>query len=379
MYVDGPNGLFKLAVEACAAVLVLLLGGVVSVFSQTVLNMTSVSWPHLELVQDGSQYTLNVAGQIDVAALWPFGSELNPFPSTISIGVLDPAGRVVKTGMGTANFPQLNLKRGKNSIDFKMPLTPFDENMMFKSFIDPMFNDGKQIKIWVDAKGITMHVWGFLPIPARVMKKAMLCNAIKDPPKPPPPNSLRLMNQWKKCLDIPGGDLTNGNKLQVWDCSGASNQQWRFANGRLVSVVDPSKCLDLPGNDYTNGVQLELWDCNDLPQQQWGYDPSMGTIYLSSSRDATKCIDANAGGQVNGAVVQIWDCLGSSNQQWQYTGKSDSSISILKGQLSPHEEDQTQTYTPVTGRRLNSSSSNGKQSWSMQCFHAHLSDSQIHV
>jgi len=382
MHADGPNGLFGLLVKAIAACCIAFWGIVISVFSQTVLNLTIVSWPHLELVEDNSQYSLKVNAEIDVSMLWPLASELDPFDTDISIAVTDPAGRLVETAMGKANFPQLNLKRGKNAVDFTLGYQPFDENLMMKSFIDPMFNDGKQIKIWIRGGGITMHVLGFLPIPARKMNKAMLCNAIAPPAPPPPPplqhNALRLTNQWKKCLDLPGGDDTNGNKLQLWDCTGASNQQWHFADGRLYLVQNSNKCVDLPGNDYTNGNQLEIWDCNDQPQQQWEYDPTMGTVYLASSSDASKCVDANQGGQVNGAAAQIWDCLPASttvSQQWQYSGTTDSSSNILQLPLAPSTESHTSSV--VTSRRLNSSSNS--HSWAMQCFHAHLAVSEAEI
>ncbi|MFD7714646.1 ricin-type beta-trefoil lectin domain protein [Streptomyces sp. NPDC059814] len=29
-----------------------------------------------------------------------------------------------------------------------------------------------------------------------------------------------------RCLDVPGGDTTNGTALNVWDCGGGANQQW---------------------------------------------------------------------------------------------------------------------------------------------------------
>ena len=28
------------------------------------------------------------------------------------------------------------------------------------------------------------------------------------------------------CLDDPNGSTTNGTQLQIWNCSGASNQKW---------------------------------------------------------------------------------------------------------------------------------------------------------
>jgi len=88
------------------------------------------------------------------------------------------------------------------------------------------------------------------------------------------------------CLDLYGGDTTNGNAVQVWECNGLPNQQWKFAEGtfQIQYYADQSKCVD--AGAMTPGSKLQIWDCNGQPQQHWGYDadPGMQTIYLSDSR-----------------------------------------------------------------------------------------------
>merc|ERR1719502_228524 len=120
------------------------------------------------------------------------------------------------------------------------------------------------------------------------------------------------------CVDLPGGDTTNGALLWMWDCYGGANQQWTFQNGQLVYLPEPSKCVDLLGGNSTNGNRLGLWDCLDGQEsQQWGWDSEWGTIYLSSSStasDATKC--AQIGGENQGDPVEIWDCTIEPQQVW---------------------------------------------------------------
>merc|ERR1712194_723051 len=55
--------------------------------------------------------------------------------------------------------------------------------------------------------------------------------------------------QWK-CLDLPGGDTSNGNQLQLWDCNGYNNQKWIFAANayKIVYADNPSKCIDVAGS-----------------------------------------------------------------------------------------------------------------------------------
>lgn len=86
--------------------------------------------------------------------------------------------------------------------------------------------------------------------------------------------------------------------------------QW---DGGLVWI----HCVDVPSGDLTNGNPIEIWQCNGSPQQQWGCDESNGSVYLSSSSDASKCLDLQNGGLGDGTPVQLWDCIGGlGNQQW---------------------------------------------------------------
>lgn len=117
-----------------------------------------------------------------------------------------------------------------------------------------------------------------------------------------------------------------GQSLWTWECNGSESQKWAWTDSSGL-VWDGgmvwNKCLDVPGGDLSNGNFLELWDCNGQPQQQWGYDANAGTLYLSSSsNDASVCLDLQNGGEDNGTPVQLWECLGSSNQQWDLTLES---------------------------------------------------------
>jgi hypothetical protein len=105
-------------------------------------------------------------------------------------------------------------------------------------------------------------------------------------------------------------------------CNGLDHQKWTYDSdaAALRYQADTSKCVDLTGGDTTDGTRLQIWDCNGLDNQKWGYDGNLRTLYyLSSSAnhpDASKCLDLAGGVGYNGANVQIWDCNGHTNQQW---------------------------------------------------------------
>jgi hypothetical protein len=146
-----------------------------------------------------------------------------------------------------------------------------------------------------------------------------------------------------KCLDVPGGDASNGNKLWVWDCDrlGAGlPQRWHFFHNQLYYLGDTTKCVDLPGGNAANGNQLQIWDCNeDLASQKWAYDPNMKTIYWADNTGSPKCLDLRDGGTADGTPVQIWDCTGdlNSNQMWaaQPEGGQTSVTDELNAAIAP--------------------------------------------
>lgn len=139
------------------------------------------------------------------------------------------------------------------------------------------------------------------------------------------------------CVDLPGGDTSNGAVLWVWAADpGGATQQWSFEDGQLKYAADTSKCVDMLGGDSSNGNLIGLWDCYDGDNQQWGYDPDMHTIYLASSTasDATKCLQLGDPAEVHsswapGTQLKIWDCDGSVNQQWYVEDDAQPKLAVV--------------------------------------------------
>ena len=71
-----------------------------------------------------------------------------------------------------------------------------------------------------------------------------------------------------KCLDVTGSATTNGTKVQLWQCTGATNQD---VGGVTVDTAQPGlrQCLDDPSGSTTDGTQLQIFTCNVGTAQQW--------------------------------------------------------------------------------------------------------------
>jgi hypothetical protein len=112
-----------------------------------------------------------------------------------------------------------------------------------------------------------------------------------------------------KCVDDSAFSTANGNKIQMWDCTGGVNQQWTVASNGTLQVY--GKCMDITGANYSNGTLVELWDCNGGANQQW--HASNGTLVNPASG---KCLDDPNFNTANGTQLDLWTCNGGINQQW---------------------------------------------------------------
>ena len=112
-----------------------------------------------------------------------------------------------------------------------------------------------------------------------------------------------------KCVDDSAFSTANGNKIQMWDCTGGINQQWTVEPDGTLQVY--GKCMDITGANYGNGTLIELWDCNGGANQQW--KATNGTLVNPASG---KCLDDPGSNTANGTQLVLWTCNGGSNQQW---------------------------------------------------------------
>nr|WP_277814857.1 ricin-type beta-trefoil lectin domain protein [Galbitalea soli] len=115
------------------------------------------------------------------------------------------------------------------------------------------------------------------------------------------------------CMQLPAGQTANHTLVQTAPCSGAANQQWARGNfGAIVNVLS-GRCLDVDYSNYTNGQRLQVYDCVGSPNQAWvgptrALPPSGAIVWDALS----KCLDRD----VASGRAQIWDCLGNGNQTW---------------------------------------------------------------
>jgi len=164
---------------------------------------------------------------------------------------------------------------------------------------------------------------GFTPIPLTSCKAP---DPAPTPPTPPPPpeyyyQTITPSSNTNLCVDVPGGDASNGQQLWLWECNGAESQRWRYDNWQIRYAPDETKCID--AGDMSDGLQLYMWDCNGQPQQTWGYDSDGSKPYLA---DTSTCLDYYGDWTSNGQPLHVWECTGDWNQQWSLWDSSTLSV-----------------------------------------------------
>jgi hypothetical protein len=117
-----------------------------------------------------------------------------------------------------------------------------------------------------------------------------------------------------KCLTVINGEATNGAKIELRHCNGTASQKWfyDFNKGMMQSGVAGNYCLDVPGGNTSNGTQLQIWECQEgNPNQQWDKN---GTRLMSRLNN-NQVIDA--AGKNSGDPIVLWEHHGGTNQKWR--------------------------------------------------------------
>ncbi|AZQ40563.1 1,4-beta-xylanase [Streptomyces cyaneochromogenes] len=125
-----------------------------------------------------------------------------------------------------------------------------------------------------------------------------------------------------RVLDQPAGQNGNGTPLQVWDASGAANQQWRAARNSdgtyTLTNVASGRVLDEPANQTGNGTRMTVWDSNGGAHQHWRAARNSDGTYRLTNVASGRALELPGGRTANGTPVQIWDSNGGANQHWNF-------------------------------------------------------------
>ncbi|MGW3030014.1 non-reducing end alpha-L-arabinofuranosidase family hydrolase [Streptomyces sp. NPDC001178] len=126
-----------------------------------------------------------------------------------------------------------------------------------------------------------------------------------------------------RVLDEPAGQNDNGTPLQVWDASGAANQQWKATQNSdgsyTLTNVASGRILDEPAGRTANGTKPTVWDANGGAHQHWKASRNSDGSYTLINVASGRALELPGGKTANGTPVQIWDTNGGgANQRWTF-------------------------------------------------------------
>ncbi|MDA8016326.1 MAG: beta-propeller fold lactonase family protein [Thermoanaerobaculia bacterium] len=130
-----------------------------------------------------------------------------------------------------------------------------------------------------------------------------------------------------KCLDVEGGDPTDGAPIILNDCHGGENQRWEWVLDDPCPVpygvrdfelrVFGHKCLQ-PGDDVGSGTrQLEIGSCtgSDDLWYEIGYYPNEFSL---RHIETGLCADVLGANTDNRTPVVLYECHEGDNQRWTF-------------------------------------------------------------
>ena len=115
-----------------------------------------------------------------------------------------------------------------------------------------------------------------------------------------------------RCLDDPSGNTANGTVIQVWSCTGKSNQSWTVVQDGTLRTG--GKCLQTVGNGTASGIKLELEPCNVNDGLQMWQAATDGQLVNPQSNKCLAASSAAAASVANGTKPMIEPCANSTSQ-----------------------------------------------------------------
>lgn len=126
-------------------------------------------------------------------------------------------------------------------------------------------------------------------------------------------------------MDNKLGTTANGNTVQTWNQGSGvrANEQWTVTPvpGQSYDVIkyaaNPSYCLDVKDYGTANGTKLQLWQCNGGVDQEWKPSGSqLQAVYATQQTGHAMVLDDPSTTGANGTALEIDQANGSAAQNW---------------------------------------------------------------
>lgn len=130
----------------------------------------------------------------------------------------------------------------------------------------------------------------------------------------------------QKCLEVPNGNFTSGQNLEMRTCDGSARQKFvievipplpgRNTSGHLLKPLgQPTLCADIEWGTSNGGERIQLFDCHFGDNQAFRF---AGPNDIIRARYTSLVLDVVGGLTSDGTEVQQFASHGGQNQRWRY-------------------------------------------------------------
>lgn len=154
--------------------------------------------------------------------------------------------------------------------------------------------------------------------------------AVPEPPSVIAARALQgftnLGTRFNKCMDVTGGILKGGTRLQIWECvSGSKYQATKFVSGNLR--LAGGLCADVPGGQAYPGAEVQAYPCTSGNKNQLFEVVGTNVRFTGSNF----CLDVKDGRYDSGRPIQLYPCYfdqdpNVGNQHWWTGGQPRTSV-----------------------------------------------------
>ena len=118
------------------------------------------------------------------------------------------------------------------------------------------------------------------------------------------------------CLSLVDHAPQVGTSLQLDACTGTLDQMWNSNYTSTLHNTGATHCLDVPGGNTTDGTQLQIRTCIRSSGQIWSLTSGAITGQVRSGVGQGSCLQDGGPNTAGGPVAQIGMCAASSTQRW---------------------------------------------------------------
>jgi glucosylceramidase len=210
-------------------------------------------------------------------------------------------------------------------------------------------SNGTAVQVWDYLDG-TNQQWKFAPATAPTYSTSLANGTYRITPRHATGSAMEVLNS----------NSANGAQIDISTYSDTANQKFLLEKQSdnsysIRTSLTDNRALDLPFGDIANGNKLVIYDNVNSNNQRWYLVPTdNGWFKIAPKVDLdNKCVDVagGLGSTANGTLVHNWDFMNATNQQWKFESVSAAALAPTTGSAQTTSSDSTSSTQKVQPKK----------------------------